>query len=197
MKIWIFIWRMQPLHLWHEAVILNIFKNNDLNLLILWSSWLIDKDNIFSDKIRKNILKKFLLKNGFGKDKARYKILKLKDYKTDKEWIINLDNKIWKIITKSKSNILDKKECILTFYWWDLWNDYAIWAIKKFRYLFNYKSLDFKEVNRNNIYIESFWKRVKINSTKVRKALKNNDLELVKKLVNKNVFKELMKLNKH
>lgn len=175
MKIWVFIGRMQPLHLWHQKIINESITTNDFTLIILWSSWIIDEYNPFSDLERKSFIENIFIENY-----KKYKIVSLEDYNSDELWVKNIENII-------KINIKEYIEN-LTFYWWDLENDYAIKVIKHYKNELNFNKINLKEISRKSIHIIHKWRRVYISSTLVRQSLFNRDLELLEKLLDDRVF---------
>jgi len=133
MKIWIIIWRLNPLHIWHIKLIESSIKQNDKTIIILWSSNISDEHNPFLFEERKSFLEKIFSK--------KIKIEKSNDYETDEHWYKEI-----------KEILKDFEKEDLTFYGWDLKNDSAMKVIKQF---WNFKNIKFSEKNRNTINISS------------------------------------------
>ncbi len=179
MKIWIFIGRMQPLHLWHQKIITESISNNDFTFIMLWSSWIINEYNPFTDIERKNFIE-----NIFEENKNKYEIINLADSESDEKWVKNIE----KIV---KYNI-NKKEESVTFYGWDFENDYAIKVIKQYEDIIEFSNINYREISRKNIYADYKWEKIYISSTLVRESLIKKDLEILKILLDERVFKLLL-----
>lgn len=197
MKLWIFIWRMQPLHMWHQKIIEKSLEENNLTFIILGSSEVLDDRNIFTNEQRLKLLKLFLNK------KTRNKILFLEDTKSDKQWVENLNSLIektwdeylkhtlsrlmwWKNINSEdiefqKQDFSSQVEKV-TFYWGDLENDYAIQIIKEYENLLNFKDIKYLEISREEI---------PISSTQIREELKNNNYVALQKILHPKILKEI------
>lgn len=167
MTLWIIIWRFNPLHIWHISLINSSLSKCDKTIIILWSANIINENNPFSKDERLEILK-----NEFGNNII---VDHLNDYEHDIEWIKNLNELI-----KKYWNINDN----ITFFWWDLKNDYAINAIKNFQEEIGFKNIDFIEVHRDII---------PISATKVRNHLKSNEHEEAKKWLSENTKHTIIK----
>jgi hypothetical protein len=169
---------MQPLHLWHQKIITESLSNNDITFIFLWSSWIINENNPFSDLERKQFIENIFLNNN-----KPYTIINLPDNDSDEKWVKNIE----KIV---KDNVEKKVEKI-TFYWGDFENDYAIKVIKENEKLLNFSKIIFKEISRKNIFIYHNWKKIYISSTLVRESLIKKDLELLERLLDYRVFTKL------
>ena len=176
MNIWILIWRLNPPHLWHMKILDYSLKNDDKTILFLWSSNKQDKNNPFNYKKRKALIKK-LYNNSF------IIIKPLEDKKEDLDWIKSINNKLLNLGVKNKDNII--------FYWWDFKNDYAIKVIKQYEKKFIFWGISYKEISRNKYFINYKTNKLLLSSTLVRQAIKNNDYDLIKKLVSQKIYKEL------
>jgi len=77
-------------------------------------------------------------------------------------------------------NLNDK----ITFFWWDLKNDYAINAIKKFQNEIDFKNINFIEIHRDII---------PISATKVRNHLQSNENEEAKKWLSEKTKHQIIK----
>lgn len=152
-KIWIFIWRLNPPHIWHIKVIKTSLKENDKTIIFLWSSNIKDDKNPFSYEERKFFLQKIFKNKNLIIDY-------LEDYPSDEIWC----KKLWEKIKNHISN----REYKTTFFGWDFKNDSAIIAIKNnLKYLW-FENIDFFEVYRKNILLPN-WEE--ISSTNLRKYL--------------------------
>lgn len=178
MKIWIFIWRMQPMHLWHQKVIEKSFKENDFTLIFLWSSWIVDKNNPLTDIQRKNIIESIYWYDN------NYKVLYLKDKKSDLEWI--------KDIEKNINNVINFKIDKIIFYWWDFENDYAIKVLKKYKNNFSFDRVFFKEISRKEIIVFENWKQYYISSTLIRNTIINKNYTLLEKLLDFKAYEKII-----
>lgn len=164
-KIWIFIWRLNPPHIWHIKVIKTSLKSNNKTIIFLWSKDIIDNKNPFSYEDRKLFIENIFKNKNLIIDF-------INDYPTDEEWI----KKIWEKIKKYSINNENK----ITFFGWDFENDSAIIAIKNnLKYLW-YENIDFFEVYRKNILL-STWEE--ISGTNLRQHLENWDFVWAKKLI--------------
>ena len=164
-KIWIFIWRLNPPHIWHIKVIKTSLKKNDKTIIFLWSKNLINDKNPFSYEQRKFFIEKIF------KDKNLI-IDYLEDYPTDEEWT----KKLWEKIKKYTKNREDE----ITFFGWDFENDSAIIAIKNNLKLLYFENIDFFEVYRKNILLPN-WEE--ISSTNLRKYLTEKKYSKAKELI--------------
>lgn len=171
--LWLFIWRMNPPHKWHIAVIEKALKENEEVLILLWSNDLLDTNNPLTFEQRKKLLQKYFWEN------KNLHIFIIKDTQTDLEWVQNLSKSIQKYW-----------EIKLSIYWWDFEKDSAIIAIKEFEHLiWNYISY---------IYIDRFletinynWEGFHISATNLRNALRNWDREFVEKFCNEELVEDI------
>lgn len=168
MNIWIIIWRFNPLHLWHEALINESLKNNDKTIIVLWSSNKIDIDNPLNSDKREELI---MLVYKDNVDKKIIEIKNIADYEDDFEWFLEV-KKLLNVYLNDR----------LTFYWWDVRNDYAIKVIKQFRNKFEHK-IHFVEKSR---------KIINISATKIRQMLKNWDFKMLHNFVNQKIVKYLI-----
>jgi len=179
-KIWIFIGRLNPPHLWHISVIEKALQENDYTMLFLWSINICNDKNPFSFEQRKEMLKLYF------DDKII--IEGLDDFSSDLTWINNLKNKI--------SKHFDIKNIFLNIYGGELEQDYAIKVIKQFENEFCC-DLNFIEIWRKTLSINYKWEKYFISSTKIREALKYDNYDLVKEMMNKKIFNFLFKIVKN
>lgn len=179
MKIWIFIGRMQPLHLWHQKIIEKSIKSNDFTFIFLWSSWIINEYNPFTDSERKKFI------TNIFSNKEKYKLINLADSESDELWLKEIEKKV-------KQNIKQDIKKV-TFYWWDFENDYAIKVVKQYLNILDFKEILFEEINRHNIYINHNWQKILISSTQVRKSLSMKDYEILKKLLDDRIYEIIIK----
>jgi len=169
MNIWIIIWRFNPIHIWHEALINESLSNNDKTIIVLWSTNKIDKNNPLNFEQRKNLITLIYEQQI---DKWIIEIKSIADYETDFEWFLE--------IKKLLNPYLNDK---LTFYWWDVKNDYAINVIKEFENNFNQKVY----------FIEKPRSKIKISATQIREMISKQDYKNLKYFVNEKAFDFLVK----
>ncbi len=177
MSIWIFIWRLNPPHIWHMRVLNYSLRNDNKILLFLGSSNIKDNKNPYSFKRRKEFI------NILYKNNKKLIIEKLDDFEDDNIWVEKIKDKLSKYINFNKEII---------FYWWDFKNDYAIKVIKRYKYLLWFKNISFKEINRKDKIIEYNNKIIEISSTNLREAIKKKDKKLIEKLVSKQIIDKVL-----
>lgn len=177
-KVWIFIGRLNPPHLWHITTIDKSLNENDLTIVFLWSTNILDKKNPLSFEERKYLLEKYFNNN--------IVINWIEDIPDDENWVKSLWNKI--------NNFLSKENSV-KIYAWDFENDYAIEVIKKYEKDLWVNNLVYEEVSRKIITINHLWEEYLISSTLIRKAFKDWNLELVKKMIPKGIFINLTNTN--
>lgn len=148
MHVWVIVWRFNPLHIWHISLINTSLSKCDKTIIIIWSANIVNENNPLSKDERKKIIE-----SEFGNNLV---IDYLDDYESDIEWIKNL-----KIIL-DKNNFLEDK---ISFFWWDLKNDFAIKVINSYIDKFNSEKITFFEKNRLEI---------PISATEIRKIFKEN-----------------------
>lgn len=182
-KIGIFIARMNPPHKWHIKTIKKILKENDFSLIFFWSVNKKDELNPFSYEEKNAIIEKYF--ENFIKEDI-LKISFIDDHENDEIWIENLIKKLihfyWETWYKLK------------FYWGDLENDYAIQVIKNFENSFPFKNISYKEVSRKNSCIFFNWEKYEISWTQIRFLWKNKKLEIIKKMLEKDMQKDIISL---
>lgn len=165
-NIWIFIWRLNPPHIWHIKVLKTSLKNNEKTILFFWSTNLIDEKNPFLFEERKTFIEKIFKKEIFSK---KLIIDYLEDSPSDELWT----QKIWEKIN-SHINTNNSK---ITFFWWDFENDSAILVIKKYLKCLKIENINFFEVYRKKILLPN---GEEISSTQVRNSLNAKDLKKAK-----------------
>jgi bifunctional NMN adenylyltransferase/nudix hydrolase len=84
MNLGLFIWRLNPPHIWHIWIIKRALKENNKVLVLLWTPLSKDQNNPFDFKQREALLDLSF------KNENNLKILELKDNKSDLIWIENL-----------------------------------------------------------------------------------------------------------
>ena len=170
MKIWILIWRLQPMHLWHQRLIDNALKDNNKIIIFLWSDSIIDPKNIYSTETRK-----YIISTVYHEYIVSWKIILiwLVDNPSDKIWLENIEKFIWKYCTISHSEI--------NIYCGDLKDDYAIRVINENRKAFLIGAqVTIIELARTKKYSLSNKSEMLISSTRVRKSLAEwDDITLV------------------
>lgn len=177
MKIWILIWRLNPPHIWHMRILDESIKENNKTILFLWSSNVIDNKNPYSYNERKKFIKSMY-------DNQNLIINALEDLPDDLDWI--------KLINKKLFWFWYNNSNWITFYGWDLENDYAIIVLKKYIEALEFNKIDFVEITRKNYFIDHRNRKIEISSTLVREAIKNNDKELLKKLLNSKLHSDFL-----
>lgn len=173
-RIGIIIWRMNPLHIWHQELISMSLKNEDKTLIFLWSSKYRKNKNPFSYEERKNFIEMVFPKQIY---KNQLIILEIHDQESDLCWIKSLIYQIGNIYTGEH----------ITFYWWDLKNDYAISCIRMYKKYFQWYIIWFHQVDR---YIKTIYvcgQKLDISGTAIRKALKEWNRQIVDKMVDKKI----------
>lgn len=175
--IWIFIWRLNPPHIWHVKILEKSLKENSKTILFLWSSNIIDENNPFSFEERKNFLYLILKKEV---DENKLIITNIDDVPDDKIWVENIWKKIFEVVWNTENK--------LNFYFWDFENDYAYKAIKEFEKYLWFRDIYYNLLSRENSQIEG----VPISSTNIRKMLKNWQYELVKKFIDEKIFEKII-----
>jgi cytidyltransferase-like protein len=182
MILWLFIWRLNPPHIWHINIIKRALKENKEALVLLWTPFLLDKNNPFSFNTRKKMLQK--ISPHLSSNKGRGMILEIKDEKDDIEWIKNIE----KIL---KNNYPEYKN--INFYWGDFENDSAFKILKKYEKEFLNCTFNYIEKSRTNSIINHNWKEYLISSTNFRKSLNNKNYNLASKFSDENIFEEIKK----
>ena len=178
MSIWILIWRLNPPHIWHMRILDESLKDNSKTLLFLWSSNIDDDNNPYSYVKRKEFI------NILYWDNKDLVIDNIDDFPSDKDWVLNLKLKINKYL-------LDKNTKII-IYGWDFQNDYALIILKKYIDFIWFKNISFKEISRKEITIIHDNKEIEISSTKVRETIKNKNIPLLEKLIDKKLINKIL-----
>lgn len=173
MKIWILIWRLNPPHIWHMRILEDSLKNTGKTILFLWSANVLDDKNPYSYQERKGIIEEIFSKEDLF-------IESLDDLSCDKQWV--------KLINKKLTELWILKDDEIIFYGWDFENDYAILIIKKYIELLDFNIVNFKEIPRKNFFVEHNSEQINISSTLVREAINNNDKQLLKRLVSREIY---------
>lgn len=177
MKIWILIWRLNPPHIWHMRILKDSFKNNEKTILFLWSANVSDDKNPYSYHQRKGFINKLYCDENLL-------IKSLDDVSKDEEWV--------KLINEKLQEFWILKNDEITFYGWDFKNDYAILILKKYEQLLGFDIVNYKEISRKNHYIDSSNCKKWVSSTLVREAIKTNNKELLEKLVDKEIYNNIV-----
>ncbi len=174
-KLWIFIWRLNPPHIWHINIINKSLKENDISLVFFGSANIIDDKNPFTFEERKSFLETIFIGN------KSLKIDFLDDVPDDEIWVEKLAEKIKKYT--------ENEDIQITFYCWDLENDYAILVIKKYLEKLQLKNISFTEVSRKEFLNKNY---EEVSSTKVRELLKNWDFESVKDFIPSEIYEKIV-----
>lgn len=165
-KVWIFIGRMQPVHLWHIKIIETLLYENDISIVFLWSINIIDCKNPYTYKNREKMIQSLFLDKNLIIDW-------IEDVDDDKLWVNILFEKIYKIT--------NSKQIQLTFYCWDIKNDFAIKVIKEY----SINKIKIIEISRKNSCINYNWKKILLSSTNLRRAILEWDKELINMMTKK------------
>ena len=177
MSLWLFIWRLNPPHLWHINIIKRALKENKKVLILLWTNLIYSKNNPLDFNVRKNILKKIFTEKNII-------FLEIQDKKTDLEWIENIKNIINSIDDFSSFNQIN-------LYWWDFENDSAFKVFKEYEENFTNCTFNYILNSRKNSFIEYEWKKYLISSTNLREALHNKNYDFAKKICNEKIFEDI------
>lgn len=175
MKVWVFIGRLNPPHLWHLNTIEKSLRDDDKTIVILGSANLLDENNPFDVIERWEMLK-------LNFPESSFIIESLEDTENDLDWVF----KIRDIIL---NNVLEFKE--ISFYWWDFENDSAIKVLKLFEKELWFNNINFVEYSRKNLCLDHNWEVCYYSSTLVRECMKRWDKELLEKLLSKEIFIKL------
>lgn len=176
MKVWVFIWRLNPPHLWHLNTIKKSLEQDDKTIVILGSANIVDENNPFLVEERKE-----LIEINFKKEAIIIDFLD--DTESDLDWTLNIKD----IIFKHEKNITE-----LSFYGWDFENDYAIQVLKQFEIELWFNNINFIEYNRKTLYFEHYWKKNYYSSTLVRESMNKKDKEILGKLLSPIVYKKII-----
>lgn len=175
-KLWLFIGRMNPPHLWHTSIIDKMIKENDFVMIFVGTMENRDQKNPLDYKQIKTILsKKYLFNN-------KLKIGELKDDSSDLVWVYS----IYKLLYENYPWITD-----INLYLWDFVNDSAYKTIKKNENHFPNISFNYIQQSRQDSFVLHEWNKLHISSTNLRKAIRDNDNDLVHKLCDKDMFNEI------
>jgi len=162
-KIWLIIWRFQPLHIGHKLLIQTSIKENPATLVLIGSSNKNDSFNPYSYELRKDcILSEF--------QESSLSIWALPDFESDIEWINFLKNYIPDSVTRIQLYCGDKK------------NDSAIQTLLSFQSNCDF-CLNICEIPR--------W-TIPISATKVRKWIQEKNISEVSKYVGKKTLSKLL-----
>ena len=177
MTLWLFIWRLNPPHIWHINIIKRALKENKKVLILLWTAFEYDENNPLNFESRKILLKQIFSETNIN-------FLEIKDTKLDSEWIQNIDYIL-------KNNYLDFKN--INFYWWDFENDSAFKVFKEYEENFTNFTFNYILNSRKDSFIEHNWKKYKISATNLREALYNKDYTLASKFCTDEIFEKIKK----
>ena len=184
-KLWIFIARMNPPHKWHIKIIKKILKENDNTLILFWSANKKDEFNPFSYEEKNVLIQKYF--ESFIQ-KNILKISFIDDNESDEIWIENLLQKISSLFWMTWYKIY--------FYGWDLKNDFAIQVIKNFEKKLPFEKISYKEVTRKNSFISFEGEKYAISWTQIRNLWKDKNLKIIKKMIEKDMQKDIISLLK-
>ena len=177
MTLWLFIWRLNPPHIWHINIIKRALKENEKVLVLLWSNLTYNINSPLNFSIREGLLRKIFLEKNIN-------FLEIQDKKTDLEWINNIN-----LILENNYSKFDK----INFYGWDFENDSAFKVFKEYEEIFINYTFNYVLNSRKNSFIEYNWKKYKISASNLREALYNKDYTLASKFCDKNIFEDIKK----
>lgn len=173
-KFWLFIWRMNPPHKWHIAVIEKALHENEQVLVLLWCNWIVDLSNPLTFEQRKELLQRYFWES------INLEVNIIKDTQTDLEWVQNISasiQKYWNIE--------------LNIYWWDFKSDSAILTIKQYELLLS-ENVSYIPVDRFLETINYNWEEFHISATNLRNALRDWDRGFVEKFCNEELVEEII-----
>jgi nicotinamide mononucleotide adenylyltransferase len=175
----IIIWRMNPPHIWHSELIRKSLKENNVTFVYIWTQYSRDDKNPFQFKQIQSWLSII-----FQKDinKGNLFIDEVSDNPSDIIWSENL-------LEKLKQRKVSKN---ITFYWWELKNDYAITCIQNHMDFFHEYDIWFKEVDRRKRKVDIGGQKIDISATNVRRALKEGNRSIVDSMVDKNIALDIL-----
>ena len=193
-KLWVFIWRLNPPHNWHLAIIDKALSENDKVLILIWTK----KDRDDKNPLNFEQIMEILSQKYNFKDRERIEIRNLPDFPTDEEWIIYLNMFLFEVYLNTSS-------CTpwfykMNMYFGDMKNDSAYTVIQEYRNELSTHlvwsathdyDIDFIEVTRKNSYIEYKWKKYEISSTNFRQALREKNYDLAKKFTDEKLFPKI------
>ena len=179
-KTGIIIWRMNPPHIGHIFLIKKSLNENPHTFLFIATK---KESKNEKDPFPASKIKEFL---GLVFEKEiEEKILiidEIEDTPSDKLWVKNIFEKI-------KSFVIFKSE--ITFYWWDISRDSAIICIKQYIDIFRVYKVNFEELNRYKNTIKIGEEEIKISWTNLRQALKEWKKEIVEKMLDEKIYKNI------
>ena len=162
-KIWLIIWRFQPLHIGHKLLIETSLKENPATLVLIWSSNKHDSYNPFSYNLRKDCIHSEF-------SGSQVSIWSLPDFSTDEKWINFIKLYIPDFVTD------------IILYCWDEKNDSAIQTMCRFQNTFHF-SLHIKEIPRSII---------PISATQVRSWIEQKNTSQLSKYVWEKTLSKLL-----
>lgn len=171
--LWILIWRMNPPQMGHLRFLKKALSENKQLLLFLWSANVTDEKNPFSV-----VERMFFLNFYFKQEIESWKLIvsNLDDNECNEIWVQTLWEKIQEFFPDFKWK--------LNIYGWDMKQDKAIDVLHQYQSLLDIENLNFREVERENFYINHVWEKIQVCATSVRNALSDWDYELAKKFMN-------------
>lgn len=161
-KLWLIIWRFQPLHIGHLLLIEKSLQDNPATLVLIWSSQICNADNPYSYELRKKFFTREL-----SEEKISY--WALPDFPDDIKW----KDFIFKYIPETISEI--------NIYCWDRKNDSAIASLLRLQDSIPIK-LNIIEIPRSII---------PISATQIRSWIKEKQYEKLRKYIPSSVMHAL------
>ena len=176
-NLWIYIWRLNPPHIWHIRIIKKALRENWKLMIFLWSANKVCEKNPFSASERL-----FFLNFYFKQEIANWTLIisTLDDVWDFEKWTSNLWIKIWKEYPDFKWKV--------NIYWGNLEEDKAIAAINEFEEKLELENVEYREIEREDFFLTHNWKKVEISGTSVRKSLEDWNFELAKKLMSQEIW---------
>lgn len=177
-KLWLFIGRMNPPHLWHLSTIDKMLKENDFALILVGTmKYRNDKNPLEYNQIKNILSQKYLFNN-------KLKIVELKDDASDIVWIYS----IYKILYENFPWLYD-----VNFYFWDIKNDSAYKVLYKNQYHLPNYNINFIENPRIGSFVKFWNEKIELSSTNFRKALREWKYDLASKFCDEKMFEEIKK----
>lgn len=170
--LWVMIWRFNPPQIGHIRVIKKALRENWKLFLFLWSANVVNDENPFS------VSERLFFLNFYFKDEIKsWKLIiwTLNDVWDFEKWVWILWEKIWEKFPEFKWKV--------NIYGWDMKKDRAINAINQYQDSLWLKNVAYREIEREDFFINNNWKKIQISATAVRDALSQWDYELAKKLM--------------
>lgn len=179
-KIGVIVWRMNPPHKWHIQLIRKSLEQQQKTYIFIGLSFVLDNKNLYSYREIK-----YLLWVIFQKEIGKTLFISyIYDTSSDRKWTESLYAKIM--------NDGISKNC--TFYWWDIENDYALSCIRQNISIFTKIKVDYTILDRYQEKVYLGDKSFLLNSTLLRKAISEDNRQLVDIMVDKKIRNILLSM---